>query len=414
MNDNRLDQLFKKLERNETAPPDYIWQQICRKLEKRKRNKVMWFRSTSVAAVVILWIAFTMFSGPGESEVVRIYLSQPLRVEATDRVDAYLAEIRTPELQIPSFSPQCFRDNTPEKEGPIAFLASSIKYTNITPLYYASTKTPYIRTDFIPLTSQQNYKINQLYKELLARENSSDEKVKKEWNFMLSGQLSPGYSSGENKKQRSSADNSRGIAHLGGGIKIAASAGGRLKLQSGIVYSRFGQKNDKSTIDAFRFLTASAEGENWVSTPLGNIRSKSKAVVLETDRLAAQNSGMQSGSIEQLFDAVEIPLEIRYRLNKGDKIAWNIQGGINGSFVVSNRAYLNYGGNREYMGKTEDIRSVNWSAGVALGVEVPVRPKIKVLIEPGFRYYLQSVSSDREIDFKPYLFSFSAGIGIDF
>ena len=36
------------------------------------------------------------------------------------------------------------------------------------------------------------------------------------------------------------------------------------------------------------------------------------------------------------------------------------------------------------------------------------------MIEPGFRYYLQSLSTNELIDFKPYSFTLSTGVGIKF
>lgn len=89
-------------------------------------------------------------------------------------------------------------------------------------------------------------------------------------------------------------------------------------------------------------------------------------------------------------------------------------GGFSGSFIVANKAYLNYGNNRKYVGTTEDIRTFNISTDWALGVEYPIFPRITFMVEPGFRYYLQSISKNKDIDFKPYMFSFSTGIGISF
>ena len=104
---------------------------------------------------------------------------------------------------------------------------------------------------------------------------------------------------------------------------------------------------------------------------------------------------------------------MKYYLNN-NKIRFSLLAGFSGSFIISNKAYLNYENNREYIGSTENIRNFNISTDWALGVEYPISPKVKIMLEPGFRYYLQSISEDENIDFKPYIFSFSTGIGINF
>lgn len=58
-------------------------------------------------------------------------------------------------------------------------------------------------------------------------------------------------------------------------------------------------------------------------------------------------------------------------------------GDSGGSFIVANKAYLNYGNNRKYVGTTEDIRTFNISTDWALGVEYPIFPRITFMVEPG-------------------------------
>ena len=66
------------------------------------------------------------------------------------------------------------------------------------------------------------------------------------------------------------------------------------------------------------------------------------------------------------------------------------------------------------LGSTENIRKFNLSTDLGLGVEYPLGRKVKLMVEPGFRYFLQSLSKNDLIDFKPYTFTLSTGIGIEF
>ena len=66
------------------------------------------------------------------------------------------------------------------------------------------------------------------------------------------------------------------------------------------------------------------------------------------------------------------------------------------------------------MGEAENIRTFNISTNVGFGIEYPLSKSIRLKLEPGFKYYLQSLSKNSDIDFKPYSFTFSTGIGINF
>ena len=81
--------------------------------------------------------------------------------------------------------------------------------------------------------------------------------------------------------------------------------------------------------------------------------------------------------------------------------------------VLRNHTYVNYNGKKEFMGEAEDIRTFNISTNIGFGIEYPLSKSIHIKVEPGFKYYLQSLSKSEEIDFKPYSFTFSTGFLIN-
>ena len=237
----------------------------------------------------------------------------------------------------------------------------------------------------------------------------------------LGGYIAPGYSSGNYtapdkaaRNYRYSGNQMQGMFNLSGGLKVAVNTGKRLSIQTGIMYTKIGQKTEgeKNTSVYNLNMTAIAGPRQVRNIPslLGNIKTTKK---LPSVYYATTFSSSGGGNIEQVFEALEIPLALKYRLNN-NKLKISVLGGFSGSFIVANKAYLNYGNNRKYVGTTEDIRTFNISTDWALGVEYPIFPRITFMVEPGFRYYLQSISKNKDIDFKPYMFSFSTGIGISF
>ena len=97
-----------------------------------------------------------------------------------------------------------------------------------------------------------------------------------------------------------------------------------------------------------------------------------------------------------------------------NRVKFSVLGGFGASFMVRNHTYVNYNGKKEFMGEAEDIRKFNISTNIGFGIEYPLSKSIHIKVEPGFKYYLQSLSKSAEIDFKPYSFTFSTGIGINF
>ena len=145
-----------------------------------------------------------------------------------------------------------------------------------------------------------------------------------------------------------------------------------------------------------------------------NVKSKAQAAVYTMDaNIALKDADMPEGSIEQQFDAIEIPLLFRYRLND-NRVRFSVVGGFGASFMVRNETRLTYDGITESMGETDGIRKFNISTNLGLGMEYPITKAISFKVEPGFKYYLQSLSKNSDIDFKPYTFTFSTGIGINF
>lgn len=421
---NNIDSLFKKVfQENGSEPPDYIWDNIRKKLDdRRKRKKIgIWWYGSAAGLLLLLslsWLLARKESPDGWVSGNTITIRNELPGYGTGKNELVLLLSSQREFPvIKSF------DKTPEKKDfctPAELFVSTFENAIFTPLPCVNIKQHPIRTDFIPLVNKESYTTKKLYRELLLAESRQEtENIERKRKISLSGHFAPGYASGNYREpERVSRSNGvsshmEGIFSMSGGVKIALSAGKRFSVQTGILYTRIGQQTqgEGTFIPKTNLLSASPlSSRQAISSPLGNIRTHSNiGAVYHASNMVASGSG----SIEQLFGALEIPFYLKYRLND-NKIKFSVSGGFSGSFIVSNKAYMNSGNKREYLGTTEDIRTFNVSTDWALGVEYPISSRITFMIEPGFRYYLQSLSKDRNIDFKPYLFSFSTGIGIDF
>lgn len=428
---NNIDTLFKKaLKDHSSAPPPYVWGNIGKYLSaKQKRKKVLgWWYSCAAGVVLLLSFFFLLQNKEIEQTIITANLVQPF-------ITQNLAEPAQsqPEVLIPPAvsEPTLFAVKLPvaqERITPVNVMPSD----ESTPLVPASLpigiKNNTIRKDFIPLINKAAILNHQQYHQLLAvaAPSTTNETEKNKLKISLSGSVTPGYSSGN---YNSSVQNSRGrnytskemsgIFNIGGGLKISVATNKRLSVQTGIFYTQMGQRTKESNIYVPKesaLINPSTASNNYISSALGTIPypSGSNALIYKSEGpiMTLSNRNMD-GSIEQLFGAIEIPLSVKYRLND-NKIKFSIIGGISNSFIIDNRAYLVYDDKRETLGATENIRNFNISTDLGIGVEYPITSKISFIMEPGFRYYLQSISQDAAINFRPYTFTFSTGVGINF
>ena len=431
---NNLDHLFKKaLQDKSCEPPPYIWGNIERQLNKSKHKVALWWWRTAAAAAVVaafigIWLFYSVESP--EIEVAGITGTEILKTkDSTNLPDTFSDSIQEEKTvqyvtketvtEVPVLIAQNKRTELEPIQMHRAGEAGFIEQT--APDYAISTRK--LQRNFIPLTSKEAYQNQKEYQKLLNTPTSLTTDEKRKIKVMVSGNFVPAYSSGS---YSSSLKNSRGVSYssnqmdglmnVGGGLKLSVSANKRFSVQTGLFYSRMGQKTSGAGSGVRAMMLPSLQhSDRMIATPLGNIKTHTQGVAYRSPEailLSSLNSS-SSETIEQTFGTLEIPLHVRYLLNN-NKVLFAVSGGVSGNFIVNNKVFLRNGRDKEYIGSTEDIRNFNISTDIGLGMEYPVTSNIRIMIEPGFKYFLQSLSRNDDIDFKPYLFTFSTGIGIRF
>jgi hypothetical protein len=429
---NNLDHLFKKaLQDKSCEPPPYIWGNIERQLNKNKHKVALWWWRTAaavVAAFIGIWLFYSVESP--EIEVAGITGTEILKTkDSTNLPDTFSDSIQEEKTvqyvtketvtEVPVLIAQNKRTELEPIQMHRAGEAGFIEQT--APDYAISTRK--LQRNFIPLTSKEAYQNQKEYQKLLNTPTSLTTDEKRKIKVMVSGHFVPAYSSGS---YSSSLKNSRGVSYssnqmdglmnVGGGLKLSVSANKRFSVQTGLFYSRMGQKTSGAGSGVRAMMLPSLQhSDRMIATPLGNIKTRTQGVAYRSPEailLSSLNSS-SSETIEQTFGTLEIPLHVRYLLNN-NKVLFAVSGGVSGNFIVNNKVFLRNGRDKEYIGSTEDIRNFNISTDIGLGMEYPVTSNIRIMIEPGFKYFLQSLSRNDDIDFKPYLFTFSTGIGIRF
>lgn len=255
--------------------------------------------------------------------------------------------------------------------------------------------------------------------------------------WSIGGQISPIYTyrNIESTTQNAPAagifnDLENGILSYAGGVNLNYFPVKRLSIQSGIYYSRMGlavENNYLASVDEEIRQVNFAQNAQLNSSgqiQLGGVKTDAIADQFNPPRKedywgpVASNEPTElfeasEGEILQHFEYLEIPMILRYRL-VDRRVGLNLLGGVSTNFLVGRNVYFQEGDNRNYIGRTEDLKSVNYSSVLGLGLQYSIRDHFYISLEPTFRYYLNSINTGTLIDSHPYSLGFFTGISYSF
>jgi hypothetical protein len=258
-------------------------------------------------------------------------------------------------------------------------------------------------------------------------------------NWEVGIQISPAYSSFTSSHSADYARNMTSSGHqphadIGGGISVQYAAKGRWRVESGIYYSRAGDKSGNSWVKT----SASADYTSMtgfvdkyyttaVSVNNGQIAMNSTAGVIKFSK-TAENAGLvtlsqsalnlntamlASGEFSQVFDLMEIPLSLRYRIIDA-KIGVELFSGISTNFVIGNNVFMENASGREYVGITSDISTVNLSGLAGIGIKYRLGKNLFMSVEPRASYFLNSINHSSEVNFRPWRIGVFTGLNYEF
>jgi hypothetical protein len=258
--------------------------------------------------------------------------------------------------------------------------------------------------------------------------------------WSVGGQVSPLYSYrnlGEVPEAASSRgvynDVESGVFSYAGGVNLNYFPAKRLSIQSGIYYSRMGISISDAymaSIDNRTYNQSFPPAQLAVSNSSGQIElgpDKTNSIIASiggkneqfTDTWNNVPSGtptvqdIRTGDVLQHFEYLEVPVILRYRV-VDRKMGLNLLGGLSTNFLVGSNVYFEEGGSREFIGNTENLRIVNYSSVLGLGLQYSIMRNFCINLEPTFRYYLNSINSFSGIGSHPYSVGFFTGISYSF
>ncbi len=248
----------------------------------------------------------------------------------------------------------------------------------------------------------------------IEKEEEIAENTSKKWS--LGPSIAPVYFDGLGNGSpidNSFANNTKsGNVNLSYGVVVAYDISKKLSIRSGIHKVDYGyDTNDVSFSPSF----------NNNAITLDNINRTSKNINLENNAIAPSFEALDvnaesvniSGNMLQQFGYLEVPLEINYAL-VDRKFGIDVIGGISSLFLIDNAVLLkSEEGLTTEIGEANNINSVNFSTNIGLGFNYKFSPKIKLNIEPVFKYQLDTFSRT-DNNFRPYSVGVYSGFTIKF
>ena len=191
-----------------------------------------------------------------------------------------------------------------------------------------------------------------------------------------------------------------GIMSFSGGVNVIYSLKKRLSVQTGVQYSRGGQRlNDiifYQDIQTGRLLSSGIFQGNVpypIETSIGKINSGDYVHYIADFELL--NGKLYTGNLStrpefenyealntfltQNLEFLEIPVLVRYKLIDR-KLGMNLISGLGASFLVDNAVYMNYMGEQFPMGQIENVKVLNFTGTLGLGLEYSVNKKLSLFI----------------------------------
>ena len=256
----KIEKLFKNaLEQASVEPPARVWEGInSHFVMKQKRLRRIYTYSGIAAAVILLFgVGFFM-----QSKHVNFYTPTPVATLSTDmnnqdnnKILAFTSTLRSiPEIKRKNEEyPIEHLDLVPVSSSTLAGLENEQPESDL--------KKMSVRKEFIPLVNQNAIENQRKYAELLGEKSTTivktTNKVKSEDNkmFTVGGYVSPGYSSGSYKTSGTNVRSAQyessqmsGIFNVGGGLTFAVNPTKRISIETGLGYSRMGQKTDDAQV----------------------------------------------------------------------------------------------------------------------------------------------------------------------
>ncbi|MEI6137910.1 MAG: outer membrane beta-barrel protein [Mariniphaga sp.] len=206
---------------------------------------------------------------------------------------------------------------------------------------------------------------------------------------------------------------------VSGGMMAGYKVNKRLVIKSGIAYN-----NLKQTTSNISIMSAN-QGLNFsgssalATTPTGQVSlnkvsgNQMESVLNSSAQLDNKAVYTVGSQLKQELRFLEIPVQATYKL-VDRKVSMGLTGGLSTNILIGNKAILSENGNQVGDGETSGMRNVVYSGTVGLEMGYELTNRITLTVEPRLKHFLNSLSGNKSIHYKPSQMEIVTGLAYSF
>jgi hypothetical protein len=391
-----IDRLFQeKLKDYEVSPPNKVWSGIENNLTvlPQKRRIPIWAKFASIAALLLLFISIgAIYLVPTNNFTENLFKVTPSTNSTVKNITDTLKPFESATEQA-TIAKKVI--NHKEKlqisaEKPIDNIIKVDENTSITDNATTTKSLP----KYLPDT--KNLPLPKKSKNKITKSNVDNSKFTVATIFAPIYMSSFGEGSGIDNQFKNNP--SSGNSSYSYGVKVAYQLNKKFTLQSGVNLINLGI----TTNNVFITPGVSAVGlSNISSSPNLGKSTKSSKDELNT-----------TGSLNQVFGYVEIPVEVKYNVTNG-KFGVNLVGGFSTLLLNRDEIFVETSDYTQSLGASNNLRSINFSGNFGVDIDYLIRKNLYLNVSPMFKVQTNTFSKNSG-SLLPYYLGVYTGINYKF
>jgi len=195
------------------------------------------------------------------------------------------------------------------------------------------------------------------------------------------------------------------------GVKIGYKINKKLSLQSGVTLVNVGYKIGDVFISPSQQGLQRLTNVNYSSA--ANILNVNVGNFLNNIQLETTSAVPIKGVLNQEFGYIEVPLELKYKLNNSQKLGVNIVGGFSTLFLNKNEVYVETSEFSSNLGEANNLNTINFSGNIGIDIDYKINKNLYLNVAPMLKIHTSTFSKNAD-NFKPYIFGVYTGLNYKF
>ena len=393
-----IDRIFQEnLKDFEAYPPNKAWSTIESHLPAtpKKRHTPIWLKISSIAALLaLLFSVGTIYLLPSPDDIIKNKLPEENKLQKVLKTKDALGT-NTTLTKVNSTKSKSSIDTTTEFDNEDSFttLNSITEETSKDNLEESSLTKKQLNRYYLadginlPLPNTSN-------KDILGKDISEK--------FTVATIFAPIYinsfGDGSGVDAQFKGNPTSGNSSYSYGVKIAYQLNNKFSVQSGIHLINLGYTT----------------GGVYVAPGISDISfsSLSSNPILSKNETISSKGSDNSGSLNQVFGYVEIPVEIKYSMTNG-KFGVNLVGGFSTLLLNKDEVFVEFNDLTQSLGASNNLRSINFSGNIGVDIDYSIKKNLYINISPMFKVQTNTFSKNSG-NIQPYYLGVYTGLNYKF